>query len=145
MPTALFCTKCGQSNDSDAVFCSKCGARQTPAEQPVHVLVPSSDVGSGSPPYDVLVQRDMTPQQRAAFQSKYATERKSPETALILAIFGLHYFYVGKIGLGILMWISLFLVVGIVWWFIDLFRVKGIVHEFNDLKAQEVAQQVRLL
>lgn len=45
---------------------------------------------------------------------------KSKQTTLILSFFGLHYFYLGQIGLGILYWCTC----GgyLIWWIIDIIR-----------------------
>ena len=45
---------------------------------------------------------------------------KSKQTALILSIFGLHYFYLNKIGLGILYWFTGF--GWLIWWIADIIR-----------------------
>jgi TM2 domain-containing membrane protein YozV len=46
-------------------------------------------------------------------------------------LFGSHYLYLGRFGTQILFWISLFLVVGWLWWIIDLFRIPGLVARAN--------------
>ena len=82
-------------------------------------------------------QKSMTPEQKMMFQSQYQNERKNPSTSLILAFFGLHYFYLGKIGLGIVFWLT---GGGFgIWWLIDLFRAKGMAEAFNLSKAEEIA------
>ena len=57
---------------------------------------------------------------------------KSKSTAIILSFFGLHYFYLGKVGTGILYW---FTIGGFFWWWIiDIFRFISMSdQEFNLL------------
>lgn len=57
---------------------------------------------------------------------------KSKSTTVILSFFGLHYFYLGKIGTGIL---YLFTFGGFLWWWIiDIFRfISMSEQEFNLL------------
>ena len=57
------------------------------------------------------------------------TKLRKSSTALICAILGIHYLYLGKIGTFIL-----FFITGGgfgIWWFIDLFRVSSLVSKFN--------------
>ena len=66
---------------------------------------------------------------------------KSPKSRLatfllcwILGIFGVHRFYVGKIGTGILM---IFTLGGFfIWWLIDLIRI--IVGDFEDREGRKI-------
>lgn len=57
---------------------------------------------------------------------------KNKTTATILSIFGLHYFYLGKIGLGIVYWLTWF---GYgIWWIIDIIRFATMSEEEFDAK-----------
>jgi TM2 domain-containing membrane protein YozV len=88
------------------------------------------------------LQKNMNREQKMMFQSQYENERVDPDTAVILAIFGFHYFYVGKVGLGVLFLITLG---GLgIWWLIDLFRTKGMAERYNLDKAQQLATLVEL-
>lgn len=70
------------------------------------------------------------------FYDEFLRKRKTKKMGFILAfLFGFHYIYVRKYGFQILFWVT-----GggaFVWWFIDLFRVAGIIKKHN----QEVALQ----
>ena len=44
---------------------------------------------------------------------------------LFLGVFGAHRFYVGKYGTGVLMFFAFFLVIGLLWWVIDLANIVG--------------------
>ena len=54
---------------------------------------------------------------------------KSEGTAVLMGILGWHYAYIGKWGLQLLMWVTFYGC--FVWWFIDMFRAKGIVRRHN--------------
>lgn len=62
---------------------------------------------------------------------RLAAKIRSIGVAYLLFIFiGAHYAYVNKWGTQILFWIT-FGGLGI-WWLIDIFRIPGMVHRFND-------------
>jgi len=96
-------------------------------------------------PTEMLLQRDMTAEQRAMFRYELDKVRKNATTALILNLFGLHRFYLEQVGMGIAQWVLIPLLIGIVWIFVDLFRVQKMVEEYNDQKAREIAAIVRAL
>lgn len=56
---------------------------------------------------------------------------KDPNTALILGILSFDRVYLGDIGLGIVKILLLFVLVGFVWWLIDLFSVTQRTYEYN--------------
>ncbi len=63
----------------------------------------------------------------------YNKKKKSGCIAFFLALIGFHYLYLGKWGWQIVFWATggFFLL----WWFIDLFRVSGMVEDYNrDVK-----------
>jgi len=58
------------------------------------------------------------------------TKLKKGSTALICAIFGVHYLYLSRPGTFIM-----YLITGAgfgIWWFIDLFRVSSLVDKYNE-------------
>lgn len=78
----------------------------------------------------------MTIGQKLMLQSQYYKERKSPGITSILALFGIHYFYLGEIGLGLLYWMTCG---GLgLWWYIDLYRAKRLADIHNQRKADEI-------
>ena len=78
------------------------------------------------------------------FQTQYSSEKKDRGVATILAvILGCDRFYLGQIGLGILKWLSVFIIVGLIWWFIDIFTAAGRADDFNRSKAREIANSLR--
>jgi len=87
----------------------------------------------------------MTPEQREYFKYQFDKERKDPTTGLLLTIFGLHYWYLDNPGKSILLWLSTAVLIGFLWAFIDLFRVKGMVLNYNEKKADVIAERVKSL
>src|ERR1700675_4031349 len=67
---------------------------------------------------------------QAAFLEEYRRKAKSSGVATLLWLcLGWHYAYLGKWGTQFLFWITLG---GIfVWWCVDLFRVRGMVRDYN--------------
>ncbi len=80
MPESNFCAQCGASLETGAQFCNKCGLKVGGAVQP-GISGSTTNISPKSP--------------------------KSASTALLLCLFlgflGIHRFYVGKVGTGILM------------------------------------------
>lgn len=101
----MFCKYCGQKIESTAAYCSYCGARQNNAEIEQQPIVINNVI------------------QSAALDA--TTSEKSKIAALVLCIFlgglGVHRFYVGKIGTGIL-WLLTAGVFGI-GWIIDIIMI----------------------
>ena len=80
MPTSNYCAQCGSQRESSSLFCAKCGMKY----------------GASS-----------SSTKTASANSPDKKSKKSALTALLLCLFlgalGIHRFYVGKIGTGILM------------------------------------------
>lgn len=78
----MYCSKCGTEIDSEAIICPKCGCPTKNYDQP------------------------QQPQQVVQYAARDDASPKSRTVALVLAIFlgglGVHRFYLGKIGTGIL-------------------------------------------
>ena len=55
---------------------------------------------------------------------------------IVLGVFGAHRFYVEKHATGVLMFCSTFLVLGLLWWVIDLANVVG--GTFRDKQGRRV-------
>ena len=86
---------------------------------------------------------------QAAFEDSFRSKRKSLAVAYILSIFFfMHYAYVGRVGmtfLVILASVVTFGFVGFIWWFIDLFRMPGIVRKYNDDAAVSVLRDQMII
>ncbi|MDD4149401.1 MAG: TM2 domain-containing protein [Bacteroidales bacterium] len=98
MENTKYCIKCGAQIPAEAIICPVCGAnqtQQTQAEQQQYTQQP--------------VQQFFTGQQPNQPQNNSAVSDKEKSTALILCILpyvvqihGLHRFYTGHIGIGII-------------------------------------------
>jgi len=81
---------------------------------------------------------------QAAFAEEFQRKMKSPSLAFWLLLpFGMHYAYVGRV------WLSfafLFTFGGFFfWWFIDLFRTRGMVRGYNRALAIRVLRDIQVL
>jgi hypothetical protein len=77
------------------------------------------------------------------FLSEYQRTRRTLGVAYLLWFFlGWHYVYVGRWGIQFLYWLT----AGglLVWAFIDLFRMPGIIRTFNQDKAVEAMRNVKM-
>ncbi|MBN2155233.1 MAG: TM2 domain-containing protein [Candidatus Lokiarchaeota archaeon] len=98
----MYCASCGAKLDERSKFCEYCGTKilYTDAEQ---TYSDQSSSGHYSSTIKVNVHR---PEYRQSDSSNYPISPKSRLITLLLWVFfgalGVHYFYVGRIGMGIL-------------------------------------------
>jgi TM2 domain-containing membrane protein YozV len=95
---------------------------------------------------DLDLMRGMTDSQRFLFQTEMLKHRKSFGVAAVLCFagfFGLHRFYLGQVGLGLLYacTLGLFFIGAL----LDLLRIGSIVERVNRAKAEEIAAQIMAL
>lgn len=86
----------------------------------------------------------LPPEQQSAFVEAYRRRAKSTGTAYLLWFcLGWHYAYLGRWGWQVLFWLTagglLF------WWFIDLFRIPGMVRLYNEDVATSVMRDLAIL
>lgn len=81
------------------------------------------------------------------FVEEFERKSKSLPIAYIFAVFLLHYAYLGRWGLLILMWMgSIFLLgIGLIWLLIDLFRMPGLVRNYNGDVAINVMRNLKAI
>lgn len=95
-------------------------------------------------PLMVVQQLENLPEhQQQAFFEEYKRKEKSLVVAYLLWLISCHYIYVGKIGT---FFIYLITFAGfLIWGFIDLFRMPGIVRDYNKDVATEILKNLKLV
>ena len=78
----------------------------------------------------------LTPDQQRAFLWRYRAQAKSPAVAFMFLPLGWHYLYLRKRGLQILFWLTLGGLAA--WWVLDIFRLRGLVRDYNRRVAVHV-------
>jgi hypothetical protein len=78
----------------------------------------------------------LTPDQQRAFLWRYRAQAKSPVVALAFLPLGWHYLYLRKRGLQVLFWLTLGGLAA--WWVLDVFRIRGLVRDYNRRVAMHV-------
>lgn len=81
------------------------------------------------------------------FLAEFKKKKKSPLVAFILLLLlpPFHYFYFGKVWLNLLLWLTLCIGIGFIWWFVDLFRIFGMVREYNRTVAIHMLRDIQIL
>lgn len=87
----------------------------------------------------------MSAQKQDEFLEEYRRKKKSSGVAYLLwlFVFQLHYGYLKKWGLQIIFWLT-----GggfLIWWFIDLFRIPGMVRNYNKDMAMDVMRSLKMI
>ena len=99
-------------------------------------------------PFSVTAQLASLPEEaQREFFDEYNLKSRSLVLSYVLQtwVFGTQYLYLGKWGLQLLYWLSwAFFGLGSVWWFIDLFRMPGMVNEYNSKLADDILKNVLL-
>lgn len=82
--------------------------------------------------------------QQAVFEEEYVDRRRSAVLMLLLAIlFPIHFFFEGRVGLGILYWLT-FGGMGI-WWFIEIVTVWGRTKRYNQDSATALLRDMKIM
>ena len=116
-PDETICTSCGAVIKKAATICPKCGVHTMSMDAAKHVFAKAYGVQDGI--------------------------GKKWVTVLLLTIFlgwfGVHRFYTGKIGTGVLMLLLCWTGVSQIWWIIDIIFV--ITGQFKDKKGNYIKRQ----
>ena len=111
MNQKFFCPKCGSTQDPEAKFCQNCGAQMKGQTQQEQTITPQPITVAPVQSVSQVVQVTVPGTQPSISQ-------KSRLVALILCllfgVIGVHRFYVGKVGSGIL-YLFTFGICGIGW------------------------------
>jgi TM2 domain-containing membrane protein YozV len=98
---------------------------------------------------ELALQQNLTMEQRMLFQSEMNRVRKDPTVALLLCLLlggiGAHHFYMGNIGTGVLYLLFFWTFIPAFIALVELFLITRRVRDYNDQKAAEVYNQIRVL
>lgn len=90
----------------------------------------------------IQLLQNLTPNQKQYVLMK-SNEKESSIAYLLWFLFGVHYFYLNKPALNILYWITFG---GLcIWSIIDLFRIPGMVRQYNKEHLIKVVAEAQLL
>ncbi len=86
----------------------------------------------------------MPREQQAVFEEEYVDKRRSGLLMLLLSIlFPIHFFFEGRVGLGILYWLT---IGGFgIWWFIEILTVWGRTKRFNQDSATALLRDMKIM
>ena len=88
----------------------------------------------------------MPPEEQAVFEDEYTRKRRSPVMFLVLAIlFPIQFFLEGRIGMGILLWVTMFMGIGLIWWIVDIFMVYGRTKAFNEEVGRTLLRDMKIM
>lgn len=95
---------------------------------------------------NILLKKDLTTDQLAMVQGEYEDKKKNPVIAYLLWFFlggfGGHRYYLGNIGMGIAMTLT---IGGLgIWSLIDVFFINGRLKEINNGLEKDVIERVKL-
>lgn len=97
----------------------------------------------------LIVRGDLS-KRSAEHQQEFAAEfrkrAKAPNTAVILALFGLQNAYMGRWGVQVVYWLVALVTMGVgavVWSTIDLFRMGAVVRQYNEDVALNILTALR--
>ena len=124
----MFCSNCGKQNSDNAKFCASCGTPFTDTPGPQYTPQPPQPQYApppqyAAPPAQQTIINMAPPPVSPGMPAAMSVSPKSKMTAALLAFFlgslGIHRFYAGKIGTGIVLllltiigYVTLFVVVG---------------------------------
>lgn len=87
----------------------------------------------------------MSAQKQEEFVEEFDRKTKSTLVAYLMMIFiiGTHYAYLKKWGLQLAFWFSAY---GLgIWWIIDLFRVPGLIKDYNKDVASDIMRNLKAI
>lgn len=119
----MYCKNCGAQIEDNANFCPACGANQGQPVQYVEQQPVYQQQVYQQPPVINIVNTNTNTNTNAAYGVPYAHKSKWVAFFLcfFLGFFGIHRFYVGKNGTGILWLFTLGMFY--IGWFVDLFAI----------------------
>jgi len=96
------------------------------------------------PPSVKNAKAGLTKDQQRAFNQELSRDSKSVVMAYVAwLLLGWHYLYLGRVGMQFAFWFTgCFLIVG---WFVDFFRIPGMVKKHNDETARRLMTQHKMM
>lgn len=87
----------------------------------------------------------MNEDQQLVFKSEFDKRKKNVLPMFIATVFFIHWFFYGKVGLGIIYLLVMLTVFGFIWWIIELCMTAKRVREYNDEIAVDLARDMKIL
>lgn len=135
----MVCLNCKSKVPDAAEFCVECG----------EALRRSSSDQQEAEREEVALMKNMSDSQRMVFQSRMSSERKSTTAGAVLAVFlgglGVHRFYLGQVGLGVVYVLLCWTFIPAVFALLEAFVMPHRVRQYNSSKATALAAAVRAL
>lgn len=146
----MFCSKCGQEIAEGDRFCKSCGAEQgvstymsSTGQSISEILIPSR-ILDNLPSMVREGLSKLTASKQEQFIEEYRRKSKNMGiTYLLWFILSLHYVYLGRWGLTLLMWITLDGL--LIWWIVDAFRIPGMIRNYNKDVAVDVLRTMKAI
>ena len=111
---------------------------------PTHMSYLPNSISDSLPTMVKVELIKMPPEKQALFVEEYRRKKKSTGVAYLLwFIIGLHYIYLGKLGWQLFYWVTLGGL--LIWCFIDLFRMPGMVRDYNKDIAMDVFRDLKVV
>lgn len=130
-----YCKHCGQVIDADCIICPKCGKQveELKAAHPDNIIINNNNNASSSASAAAYA---------SAGRYRDDVSPKSWLVTLLLCIFvgviGVHRFYAGKIGTGIIMILLCWTGISAIWAVIDLIMI--ILSKFTDKRGRRIVR-----
>ena len=97
------------------------------------------------PPMVQTVFNKMDEDQRLAFQQEYENKKMNKATIYVATIFGIHFFFYDRIGLGIVYILLMLAGPGFIWWIVEICLAEKRLREYNDRIALNIAHNLKIM